>query len=126
MKIDANAFPIITMQYNTPEPLQIDLVLDQLSELIARDRPFVFVAQGGLGDSRFDANDHKKLTLWMKNNKAEIVKNIKAHVHVVTSDTEQKAANDFAPTFFKFWGYPMFTAGTTEEAHRMALELLTN
>lgn len=126
MKIDTKEFPIVTMQYNTPEPLQIDKVLEQFSELIARDRPFVFVAQGGFGDSNSDVSDQKKLTLWMKKNKAEIVKNIKAHVHVVTSDIEQKAANDFAPTFFKFWGYPMFTAGSIEEARHMAHELLTN
>jgi hypothetical protein len=124
MKIDSTAFPIVRMQYNTPEPLRMEDALAEMSGLIARGKPFVFLAEGGLGDAHSDVSDHKKLTLWMKANKALIAQNIRAHVHVVADATEMQAANDFAPAFLKFWGYPMLVADSIEKGLGKAHELL--
>ena len=39
-------------------------------------------------------------------------------------EAELAAAREFAPTFIKFWGYPMLVAATAEEAQEKIGELL--
>lgn len=124
MNIDARHFPQVTLEYNATLNLPMNEVLAQLSELIARDLPFAFIATGGLGEANADPEDHKKLSLWMKANKPQIVKTIKGHVQIVEDAAGQAAAREFVPTFIKFWGYPMLVAATAEEAQEKVGELL--
>lgn len=126
MHIDSSDFPIVRLNSDASSVAPIKEVLRQLSDILARNKVFLFMSEGPLDTSGDDIEDRKKMSLWMKANKNEIRRLVKGHIHVQPDTAQRTAAQAFATTSEKFWGYPMFIVPTTEEAQVKAKALLAS
>lgn len=127
MKLDTTVFPLVTMNYNSESEGSIELVLHQIRKLLDKQQPFVFIGRGTLGNdsqSTESVDDRRKITLWMKENKIDILRFIKANIHIVPDINKQVGINDFSVTFERFWGDPLFVVTTELEAYNKAKMLL--
>ncbi|WP_201268189.1 hypothetical protein [Pseudomonas aeruginosa] len=126
MNIDTTEYPIVRMENARSLARPIEEVLECISELLARGRPFVFVSQD-IPDGD-DAEEHidtrRKIALWMKANRTEIRRLIKGHLQIVSEPDQRDRMEAFSVVFAKFWGYPMFVVASAESAHAKAESLL--
>ncbi|MGZ2749063.1 hypothetical protein [Burkholderia stagnalis] len=123
MHIDASSFPFVRMGYDPSRDEPMDIVLGRLSELLRGGKPFVFLSEGDFNDGGGEG-DRRNVSLWMKANKAEIVRLIKGLVHVEPDAAKRAAAEQFSEGFAKFWGYPMAVVATHQDAQQRAEGLL--
>jgi len=124
MRVDPSRFPLVWLD-NTPENADgTDEVLADMSALLAREQPFVFLASGGFDAPEPDIEERRKVANWMKANKPLILRFIKAQLHVASSEDERSKALAFSRIFENFWGYPMLVVASTEEAESKAAALL--
>ncbi|MGH8053319.1 MAG: hypothetical protein ACREP4_05295 [Stenotrophomonas sp.] len=124
MRVDSSHFPLVRLDYAPENADSTETVLADMSALLAREQPFVYIASGGFDQGEPDIDERRKVANWMKANKPAIVKLTKAHVHVAANDDEQRKAEEFSRFFENFWGYPMLIVGNAEEAEAKASELL--
>lgn len=126
MNVDAKDFPVVRLFQPQGDAMPMGEVLAVFSALLTRDEPFVFYSEGGFdGDGpNGDVADRRDMSLWVKANKAEIRRLIRAHVHLETEAAARVAAEAFAPNSQKFWGYPMLIAATADEARAMCDTML--
>lgn len=124
MNIDSSTFPLVRFGYAPENPASTASVLADISELLAREQPFVFIGTGGFDQGEPDIEERRLVANWMKANKPAIVKFIRAHIHVTATDEERNQAEAFSQFFENFWGYPMLVVGNAEHAERKAGELL--
>ncbi|HBO6774561.1 hypothetical protein FA454_32650 [Pseudomonas aeruginosa] len=123
MNIDTTEYPIVRMENARARP--VEEVLECISELLARGRPFVFVSQDAPDD---DAEEHidtrRKIASWMKANRTEIRRLIKGHLQIVSEPDQRDGMQAFSVVFARFWGYPMFVVASVEAARAKAESLL--
>lgn len=124
MHIDATRFPLVWLDYDLAHADSTETVLDDMSALLAREQPFVYIASGGFDDREPDIDARRKVAGWMKANSTAIVRFTKAHVHIAGSAEEHRKAEEFGRFFEKFWGYPLLIADSLEDAQAKAAELL--
>ncbi|HDX3930724.1 TPA: hypothetical protein ROF83_002714, partial [Citrobacter freundii] len=102
-------------------------ILIAISKLLQKKQPFVFICSGLPTESNKendDVNERRKITTWMKDNKAAIGQLIKGHIHIIPETTKRTELESFSVTFERFWGYPMFIVATENEAREKANALL--
>ncbi|MEG0858496.1 MAG: hypothetical protein RSG92_04190 [Pseudomonas sp.] len=129
MYVDASNFPIVRMEMDPALSMPIEEVLACIGKLLAGDQPFVFVGEGFPDDDPRDSNsieERRQVTLWMKANKAQIRKLIRAQVQIVPNVRHWAGAVSFSVIFEKFWGYPMLVVATAQEAQEKAQSLLSS
>ncbi|GAA5098683.1 hypothetical protein [Wohlfahrtiimonas larvae] len=124
MKVDAIEFPIVRVDYVKGPNENIEDTLSDLSDLLKRQQPFVFVGEGVPQEENKNLEERKKVALWMKANHEDVQKWIKGHVHVVKEADKFEMMQEFSIIFKKFWGYPMIVVRTSEEALSEAALLL--
>lgn len=127
MNVDTSEFPVVLMGTDDAKSMTIDEVLALFSALLERSEPFLFMSEGdmgGEGNRDGDVADRKKMSLWMKVNKAEIQRLIKGHIYVEPNAAKRLEAEAFVLKAEKFWGYPMFIVATTDKASVKAATLL--
>lgn len=126
MYLDIRDFPVVRMGNDPADNVPIDTLLAQISDLLERDRPFVFISEmdSDNGQEKGNVDDRRKVALWMKANRTPIRQLIKGHIQVVTDAGQRAEFMAFAAGFEKFWGYPMFVVATVPEAQDKALSLL--
>lgn len=124
MRVDSSRFPLVWLDHDPITADSADKVLADMSELLAREQAFVYLASGGLDQAEPDIDERRKVAAWMKANKPAIVQLIKAHVHIADTDEALHKATEFSRFFENFWGYPMLVVATTAEAEAKAAELL--
>lgn len=124
MNIDTTDYPLVRMD-NTPEnSIPIDDLLDVFSALLARGKPFVFIADMLPDRKNTNIEYGHKLTRWMKENKEKLSHLVKGHIQVIENTELHLLPPSFAVTFARFWGYPMFIVSSKEDAHKKAQSLL--
>lgn len=127
MNIDATEFPIVQMVADPALDTPVEEAMASFLELLSRNQPFVFVGTGEPGDGDKDnVEDRRKISLWMKANKAEIRRLVKGHVQIVPDAAKRVAMKAFSVVFGKFWGYPMYIVANAEEARVKARSLLAD
>ncbi|MGY3859414.1 hypothetical protein [Aeromonas intestinalis] len=128
MNIDATEYPIVWMDYEPARGASVEAALADISALLVRGQPLVFLATGepGNGNDKAGAEDRRTVALWMKSNKHAIRRFALGHVQIVPESTKRVAMRAFAVVFAKFWGYPMFVVASEEEARAKADALLAN
>lgn len=124
MRVDSTHFPLVRLDHAPENADSTETVLADMSALLAREQPFVYIASGGFDQGEPDIDERRLVASWMKANKPAIVKLIKAHLHITANDEEQRNAEAFSRFFENFWGYPMLIVGNTAEAEAKASELL--
>jgi len=130
MRVDTTPYPLVRLHYSASGNGldDADAVLQVFEQLLARNQPFVFVSDGNPNDNTADEADRvayrRKLSLWVKANKDNIRRLIKGQVHIAADASEAGIMQDFAPTFLKFWGFPLSVAHTPAEAQQQAQTLL--
>jgi hypothetical protein len=123
MKINDANFPIVWMYWT--EASEHD-PFKQLEELLRRETPFVLMTADSSDQEPHEHSpgERKKITLWMKANKARLRLYIKAMIVIEPNAAKRFAAKTFAIAFEKFWGYPLLTGENREVALLTAQALL--
>jgi len=124
MRVDPSRFPLVWLDSSPANAEPTDKVLDDMSALLARQQPFVFLAAGGFDDAEPDLDARRKVASWMKANKPAIVRYIKAQLHVADTVEARDKALEFGRIFENFWGYPLLVVGSCDEAETRARALL--
>lgn len=124
MKVNATEFPIVRVDYVKDPNATIEDTLSDLSDLLKRQQPFVFMGEGSPKKENANDADRKKVALWMKANRADVQLWIKGHVHVIEEPEQFEMMQEFSVIFKKFWGYPMIVVRTQEAAMAEATLLL--
>jgi hypothetical protein len=127
MKINTDDFPRVRMDYSIESDASSNDILTAISKLLQKKQPFVFICSGLPTESNKendDVNERRKITTWMKDNKAAIGQLIKGHIHIIPEITKRTELESFSVTFERFWGYPMFIVATENEAREKANALL--
>ncbi|MGL4673573.1 MAG: hypothetical protein ACRCXK_01795 [Wohlfahrtiimonas sp.] len=124
MKVDAIEFPFVRVDYVKGPNEIIEDTLSDLSGLLKRQQPFVFMGEGLPKEENTHEEDRKKVALWMKANHMDVQRWIKGHVHVIAEPDKFEMMQEFSVIFKKFWGYPMIVVRTQEEAMSEATLLL--
>lgn len=124
MRVDPSRFPLVWLDSSPANAEPTDKVLDDMSALLARQQPFVFLAAGGFDAAEPDLDARRKVASWMKANKPAIVLYIKAQLHVADTVEARDKALEFGRIFENFWGYPLLVVGSCDEAETRARALL--
>jgi hypothetical protein len=124
MLLDDSAFPIVRMHYDKTAPEGEDAGFALFDALLARERAFVLLGEGGDGAREQSHEERKSLTLWMKRNREPLRAFVKAMVYVEPKAAKRVLVKASAGVFGKFWGYPMLVAASREEALAIAARLL--
>ncbi|KSC78047.1 hypothetical protein AO896_28345 [Pseudomonas aeruginosa] len=124
MNIDTTEYPFVRMENSPARARPIEEVLECISELLARGRPFVFVSQDAPDDAEDHIDTRRKIVTWMKAHRTEIRRLIKGHLQIVPEPDQRAEMQGFSMVFAKFWGYPMFVVASAEAARAKAESLL--
>jgi hypothetical protein len=127
MKIIADEFPLVRMDYTIEPEATMEVFLGSISALFQRNAPFVFICTGLPEENNQPSLDeHKMVTRWMKDNKEAIGALIKGHIQIVPDASKRAELEGFSLTFERFWGYPMFIAIGESDAIKKAKALLNS
>lgn len=126
MLIDATQFPLVWMQIAAPSKAAEESPFAEFETLLARKEVFVLLNEEGLDRDKHEHSpeEMKQTSLWMKRHKDELRAFVKASIHIEPNAAKRLGAKAFAVVFEKFWGYPMLTTATKEEALALAQNLL--
>lgn len=126
MQIDIQDFPLVRMDYSGEGNQTIEETLQIFEQCLQRKQAFVFLA----GGADFDRDpgesvaDRRAVSLWMKQNKADLRDYVKAMYYVEPSSVKRLAAKAFSVIYGKFWGHPMIVMQSNDEAVQQAHMLL--
>ncbi|TDV09459.1 hypothetical protein [Paraburkholderia caballeronis] len=126
MLIDPADFPFVWMRMNAQPIDRTTYAFAEFDALLARRRPFVFLNDEGLGDSRPERSpdELKEASLWMKQHRSDLQAFVKAAIFI-EPDAEKRRANEpFTSVYERFWGYPMRVVASTDDAIGVARQLL--
>ena len=126
MQLDLSTFPLVWMRRDSAAASPDDAMFAQFDALLARQQAFVILSEEGFDD---DGHEHpqeerKRVSLWMKQNKAAIRAYIQGMVLVEPSAAKRLAGKAFAVIFGKFWGYPLHFGTSRDDALDIAQHLL--
>jgi len=126
MLIDASKFPLVWMRLNAPGTDPTASPFAEFELLLARKELFVLLNDEGLdkGEHEHSPEERKQTSLWMKRHKSELRAFVKAGIYIEPNTAKRLAAKAFARVYQKFWGYPMLTVATKDEALVLARMLL--
>ncbi|BCL75070.1 hypothetical protein JHS3_08060 [Jeongeupia sp. HS-3] len=128
MHFDSTHFPIVWMQQQASATTSTIEPFEHLDQLLSRQQAFVFVTTDMPGAPEADSEQGraslKQASLWMKQNKPAIRKWIKASIVIVPDSTRRVEVDAFSETFEKFWGYPLLSRASQQEALVLAESLL--
>lgn len=122
MLIDDTQFPLVWMRAKTSDIPASPFA--SLETLLAREKCFVLL-DNMAHEHEETPEERKQLALWMKRHKEALRTFIKAAIHIEPDADKRPAAQAFAPTYEKFWGYPLRVVASTDEALALARELLS-
>ena len=128
MQIDMTEFPIVKMDYSVPYNTDFREILQHLSDLLARKKPFVIIGKGERSeeDEAQSRVDRHEASIWAKDHRAAIQKWIKMHYYVETDAEKVLEMEEFSVIFEKFWGYPLIVVPSMEDAYQRAETLLNS
>jgi hypothetical protein len=126
MFIDATDFPLVWMKIASSSENPVDTPFAEFEALLARKKIFVLLNDEGLDENKHEHSpeEMKQVSLWMKRHKSELRTFVKAAIYVEPGAARRLAAKTFAVVYEKFWGYPMLTTITKDEAMALAKKLL--
>ncbi|TDA43288.1 hypothetical protein [Burkholderia pyrrocinia] len=126
MLIDASKFPLVWMRLNAPGTDPTVSPFAEFEGLLARKEVFVLLNDEGLdkGEHEHSPEERKQTSLWMKRHKSELRTFVKAGIYIEPNTAKRLATKAFALVYEKFWGYPMLTVATKDEALALAQRLL--
>lgn len=90
------------MDYSIESDASSNDILIAISKLLQKKQPFVFICSGLPTESNKendDVNERRKITTWMKDNKAAIGQLIKGHIHIIPETTKRTELESFSVTF---------------------------
>ncbi|ARP82321.1 hypothetical protein CAL12_16850 [Bordetella genomosp. 8] len=126
MLMDVSKFPLVWMELNAPGPDPGASPFAEFEALLARKEVFVLLNDEGLdsGAPEHSPEEMKQASLWMKRHKSELRAFVKAGIYIEPNAAKRLATKAFALVYEKFWGYPMLTVETKDEALTLARKLL--
>jgi len=126
MLIDASTFPLVWLHLNATDTDPTASPFSKLELLLARKEGFVLLNDEGLdkGEHEHPPGEMKQVSLWMKRHKIELRAFVKAGIYIEPNAAKRLATKAFALMYEKFWGYPMLTVATKDEALALARKLL--
>lgn len=129
MLIDASQFPMVWMRLNAPGADPTVSPFAEFEGLLARKEVFVLLNDEGLDKGEQGEHEHpqeemKQTSLWMKRHKSELRAFVKAGIYIEPNTAKRLATKAFALMYEKFWGFPMLTVATRDEALALARKLL--
>lgn len=124
MLVDDAKFPIVRMHYNRADDRGDSVSFQIFEDLLARETSFVLIDLGAESEQVQSNEERKRLTLWMKRNRAALHRHVLAMVYVEPSPANRFLAKSAAPVFQKFWGYPMLVVASEAAADAVAARLL--
>lgn len=125
MLIDSSTFPLVWLRRDTGAA-DNDALFAAFEQLLARRQAFVLLSDAGFDE---DSHEHaqeerKRMTLWMKKNKAALRAYICGMVLIEPSAAKRLAGKAFGVVFGKFWGYPLHFGDSGDDARDIAGSLL--
>ncbi|ACR32607.1 hypothetical protein [Burkholderia glumae] len=129
MLIDASKFPVVWMRLNSPGTDAAASPFTEFEVLLARKEVFVLLNEEGLDKGRQEEHEHppeemKQTSLWMKRHKSALRAFVRAGIYIEPNTAKRLATKAFALMYEKFWGFPMLTVATRDEALALARILL--
>ncbi|MFK3978704.1 hypothetical protein [Shewanella vesiculosa] len=126
MILDSTEFPLVWMRNDTSSEQESDAVFNQFDNLLLRKEAFVLISDGGFSDKPHEHSkeENKQLSRWMKAHRKDVKIFVKAMIYVEPQKTKQILVKAFSGTFEKFWGYPLMTAKSKEDALEVAYQLV--
>jgi len=127
MSMNSSQFPFvwITLDHESGQDSQKDF--DEFEANLQRGEPFVLLSDSApTGDHEHSKEEKKRISLWMKKNKAELRKWVVAMILIEPNAAKRFGFKAFAEVFSKFWGYPLIMASSTDAAMEIAKGLLPN
>lgn len=128
MQINITEFPIVKIDYNAAYLTDFQGILTTLSQLLAKNEPFVIIGEGAPSDDDGEQSraDRREAGLWAKNNLEAIQRLIKIQYQVQPDEEKALEMEAFAGIFEKFWGYPLVVVNSVEEAYLRSKTILNN
>lgn len=125
--MDNSNFPFVWMSYADAHDHDHDEDFASFEENLKRGESFVLLTDSAPSeDHEHTPEERRRMSLWMKKNKADLRKLVLAMVVVEPSAAKRLAFKAFGITFAKFWGYPMMLASSRDEAIAIARKLLSD
>lgn len=129
MFINADQFPVVRLQFKaTPVDGSNSSPFAHFDALLERNQPFVFINDEGLGNERHEQSkeEMQAIVQWRKVNRVALRTLVKASIYIEPDTANRIAAEDFALTYEKFWGYRMLMVDDEQEALVLAHKILTD
>ena len=129
MLINAGQFPIVRVQFNaTSVHAANQSPFADFDALLDRNQPFVFINDEGLGSERHEQSQEEMQAIvpWRKKNRHALRERVKGSIYIEPDTDNRMAAESFARTYEKFWGYPMLIVADENEALALAQKILTD
>ncbi|MDI2590787.1 hypothetical protein POF45_04960 [Pseudomonas sp. 681] len=122
MLIDAKDFPLVWVEASPSS----DSSFEAFEALLAREQTFVLLNKqtADEGQHEHTPEERKRISLWMKRNKAALRSFVKASIYIEPNAAKRLAAKPFAVLYEKFWGFAMFTTASEAQSLALARKLL--
>lgn len=126
MMIDSSQFPLVRMSVKASSSGSVESSFNLFEALLERKEPFVFINYDGIDTEKHQHShdEQKSISLWMKRHRRDIKIYVKAIICIEPSLAKRLASKAFGTLFEKFWGYPMLTVATEDDALELAHKLI--
>lgn len=126
MSMNSSDFPLVWMDLTQQAGQDTQKDFDEFEANLKRGERFVILSDSTPAeDHEHTPEEKKRVSLWMKKHKTELRKLVLAMILVEPNQAKRMGYKAFSVMFAKFWGYPMLTAASREQAVDMARELLS-